>query len=396
MIPRFKPWFSVEELRAFFSRAPHAVEQFEREFARTFQSSYALSFAYGRSALYAFLKAMEVNDSQVVMGAYTCVAVSHAVVLSGNTPKFVDADETFNMNLDEAEAAMNEKTRAMVVSNTFGYPVDAGRAKAIARSHRLLLIQDCAHCFGSTWKGTMVCNEGDAAIFGLNISKQISSVFGGMLTTNDPEIYEKVKAWRDRNCKKPSWSERVRTCAYFFASFIAFHPLVFRLVSYFDYVGERKLGQMTKYYKEDTIDFPSDAFRTLLPVEARIGLAQLKKYSRIMERRREIARAYHHHLKNISGILLPPVMDEATYSHYVIRVSKRREVMNALGKRGVQAGFLIEYSIPELSAYAPYADKEYPNARVCARSVLNLPLYPQLSDRDLEHIVRSLTNIFVP
>lgn len=393
MIPRFKPSFGLEELKAFFVPTPRAVEKFEREFARTFRSSYALSFAYGRSALVAFLKAMEIKDSEVVMGAYTCVAVSHAVVLSGNVPKFTDADEAFNMNLNEAEAKINDKTKVIVVSNTFGYPVDADRVNAIAKFNHLFVIQDCAHCFGAAWRGKTVCNEGDAAIFGLNISKQISSVFGGVLTTNNHEIYQKVKAWRDRNCRKPSVAEHIKTLAYFFASFIAFHPLVFRLVSHFDYVGERKLGRMTKYYREDMIDFPSDAFRTLLPVEARIGIAQLKKYPFIAQRRREIAQFYHDHLKNVPGILLPPLMDGATYSHYVIRAPNRKEVMKKLAKRGIQAGFLIEYSIPELSVYAPYRDGTYPNAHAYARSAINLPLYPELSERDLNSITRSLIGI---
>lgn len=393
MIPRFKPSFGWEELKAFFLHDPSAVDRFEHEFAHTFHSSYALSFGYGRSALYALLNAMEIKDAEIIMGAYTCVAVSHAVVLSGNVPKFTDADETFNMDLDEVEAKIQNKTKAIIVSNTFGYPVDADRVKAMAKAHHLLLVQDCAHCFGATWNGKMVCAEGDAAIFGLNISKQISSVFGGMLTTNNYEIYQKVKAWRDLNCRRPSFAEYIKTLAYFFASYVAFHPLIFRLVSYFDYVGEHKLGQMTKYYKENIIDFPSDAFRTLLPVEARIGIAQLKKYSSTMRCRREIAQFYNDHLKDVPGILLPPLIDGATYSHYVVRVPNRKTVMNKLQSMGMQAGFLIEYSIPELSAYASYADKEYPNAHTYARLALNLPLYPELSKRDLAHIVQALINI---
>jgi len=90
MIPRFKPFLGKEELLAALIPDAYAVEKFAAEFAKTFETKYALAFPYGRSALWAFFKAMDIKNSEIIMPAYTCSVVAHAIVLSGNRPRFVD------------------------------------------------------------------------------------------------------------------------------------------------------------------------------------------------------------------------------------------------------------------------------------------------------------------
>jgi hypothetical protein len=104
MIPRFSPWLGWPEFFVLFKPNKGAVEKFEKEFAKSFQAVDAVAFPYGRSAQWAFFKAMGVENAEVIMPAYTCSVVAHAVTLSGNTPRFVDIDlHDYNMNLDEAE-----------------------------------------------------------------------------------------------------------------------------------------------------------------------------------------------------------------------------------------------------------------------------------------------------
>ena len=186
MIPRFKPYLGKEELLAAITPDKSAVEKFETEFARTFEAKYALAFPYGRSALWALFKAMDIHDAEIIMPAYTCVVVAHAIVLSGNTPRFVDITlHDYNMDLNQVAEAICGKTQAIIATHLFGYPLDIDQLGEIVREaehrfgHKIWVIQDCAHSFGAQWKGKQVCGAGDAALFGLNISKMITSIFGG-------------------------------------------------------------------------------------------------------------------------------------------------------------------------------------------------------------------------
>ena len=98
MIPRFKPHLNQEELLAAMTPDQGAVERFEEEFARTFEAKYALAFPYGRSALWALLNALNIHDAEIILPAYTCAVVAHAIVLSGNSPRFVDINlHDYNM-----------------------------------------------------------------------------------------------------------------------------------------------------------------------------------------------------------------------------------------------------------------------------------------------------------
>lgn len=394
MISRLKPYFNYQEFLAAFSFNPGAISKFEHAFAKKFKAKYALAFSYGRSALYAILKALDINNSEVIIPAYTCVVVPHAVKLSGNIPKFVDARaDDFNLDLDEVLANITKKTRAIIPGNIFGYPVDADKLKKIIGLKDIVIIQDCAHCFGAKWDDKFVCNQGDVAIFSLNISKYISSVFGGIMTTNDSEIYERVKKFRDENFKK-SRLRGLKSFFYFLATYLAFNKHLFGIVSNFDYSeGKEFLGNLTRYYDEGKIDLPKDSFENMTNFEAKIGLCQLKKYDEIEKKRKYIFNFYNENLKGLRNIKLPGEHKGATHSHYTILSENREEIIRQMKIEGVQLGRLIDYSIPHMPAYNKYKEKEFVNSLKYSKKALNLPIYPSLSEPDLKRICSSITKI---
>jgi len=208
MIPRFRPIIGAAEFRALFSAKSERVAAFEHAFADKTGVSGAIAFPYGRSALWAFLKAVGVTGSEVVMPPYTCSVVAHAVALSGNQPRFVDIQLTdYNMDLGRLEEAISEKTRAVIPTHIFGYPVDMDRLTSIVANaekkygQKIWVIEDCAHSFGAARNGRLAGTWGDAALYGLNISKIITSIFGGMLTFQDRHLEAEVRKWRDRNLR---------------------------------------------------------------------------------------------------------------------------------------------------------------------------------------------------
>lgn len=398
MIPRLKPYLGKEELLAALRLQEDAVIHFEEVFARSFEVGYALAFPYGRSALWAFFKALGIEGAEVIMPAYTCVVVAHAIVLSGNVPRFVDITlYDYNMDLDRVAAVINEHTRAIIATHLFGYPLNMDRLAEIVHAaearwgHKIWVVQDCAHAFGARWQDKLVCTQGDVALFGLNISKMITSIFGGMLTMNDPELYRKLGDFRDKHFVSPGVLKRVRRFFYLLAVYPAFNERVYGFVNWLQ-EETPLLNRLTRaYHLDGKIRFPPDYLDQMLGLEARVGLTQLQKYPDIVRQRKQNAYYYKEHLSDIPGWVLAPLVDGATYSHYVVRVPDRTSTLEALRQKSVQLGQLIEYSVPHTAAYTKYAQAHaFPNSYLCSHSTVNLPVYAHLAKRQRAQVVESL------
>jgi perosamine synthetase len=380
MIPRFKASLNWRELLALFRVKHGAVERFEKAFAKKFQAVDAVAFPYGRSAQWAFLKAVGVKDSEIIMPAYTCSVVAHAVTLSGNTPRFIDIDlHDYNMNLDLAESAINEHTRAIIATHTFGYPQDLDRLESMVEKaeelygHKIWLIQDCCHAFGAEWKGRIVGTSGDVSVYAFNISKVMTSIFGGMLTFQDKKMAKLVREWRDANYKQPSFLKSLKRRIYLLAVYIAFKEKIYGLIWW---LQEKTplLDKLTKaYHLDDEIHFPPDYLDRMLDVEASVGLIQLRKYSEIVSQRRKKAKWYDRNLERRNDWEFPPIVEGATYSHYTVRVVDRDSVIREYASKGVQLGKLIQYSIPDLASYNTSDDKCLFSSKVKSTTI-NFPL----------------------
>ena len=401
MIPRLKPFIGLEEIAALFLPLKDAVQKFETAFAATFSTRYAVAFPYGRSALWAFFKAMGIKGAEIVQPAYTCSVVGHATVLSGNVPVFVDNNlHDYNMDLDAFCNAITPETRAVLPTHLFGYPMDVDSVNQIVRDaenrfgQRIYIIQDCAHSFEAEWQVKSVINAGDGALFGLNISKQITSIFGGMFSTNDAEIVEKIKTWREGHFLEKSLLERITRAVYLPAAAIGFNDFIYGL-TYWLQNNTRLLSHLTDaYHLDEKIHFPPDYLKNLAAVEARVGLEQLKKYPAIKSRRRDIAAQYFDQLRVPDSWVMPPKVEGATYSHFVIRVPNRNEVMEHAAQRGVQLGQLIEYSMPHLPSYQKYTvPDQFPNSLMCSQTTINLPIHPGLSQQKVNKVLDIFSRI---
>jgi perosamine synthetase len=396
MIPRFKPWLDSRELLALFRPNAGAVERFEREFAHSFGAVDAVAFPHGRSALWAFLQAVGIEDAEVVMPAYTCSVVAHAISLSGNRPHFVDIRlSDYNMDLDLLPAAINEKTRAIVATHLFGYPLDLERVEAIVaeaeakHGHKIWLIQDCAHSFGAAWNGRLVGSSGDVALYALNISKMMTSIFGGMLTFRDPQLAARVRAWRDARFRRSRWHKALQRRLYLLAVYVAFSKPVYALTWWLQ-ARTPLLNRLTKsYHLDDEIHFPPGYDERMLDVEAAVGLEQLRKYPEIIARRRANAAYYDAHLRRRPDWVLPPLVDGATYSHYVVRVPQRAVAVADLARHGIQLGELIQYSVPELLSYREIG-AQCPNSATAGNVTVNFPVGPTLTAAERERIAMVL------
>jgi perosamine synthetase len=374
MIPRLRPAIGMADIAAAF-RAGSSGEDFERAFAATFEQSHAIAFPYGRTAQMLLMQALDLEGREIILPAYTCVVVAHAIVLAGCKPVFVDSEAGgFNMDLDKAEAAITTNTGAIIATSIHGYPVDLDRLDAIAARHpHVAVLQDCAHSFAAEWKGRPVQKNGRAAIFGLNISKLMTSIFGGMITTDDSDLAARLRALRDRRLEPGG--RGLSRALYLAAASTALAPPVFSLVKRISDLG--LIDRFVRYYDETLIDMPGDHMVQIGLAEASVGVRQCAAYRGIIEHRRRIAAFYDRTLADVLPDARPPLVDGATYSHYVLRVADPDGLVKAAARSGIELGRLIDYCVPDMKAYrdmtssqGPFAETRHLNA-----SVVNLPLW---------------------
>jgi dTDP-4-amino-4,6-dideoxygalactose transaminase len=388
MIPRFKPALGFDELKAAFSLPKKDdVKKFEEAFAELMEQKYALAFPYGRTGLTLLLEALGLKDKEIICPAYTCVVVPHAIVYSSNIPVFVDCEsDGFNMDLDQAEKKITPRTGAIVATSLFGYPVNLDKLDKIRSNHpHVNIIQDCAHSFAAEWEGRPVQKGGVAALFGLNISKTLTSIFGGMITTDNDDIYRKLKTMRDQKLKRPGWRKDFRRLLYLLAVYPAFWESVYGLINRLERSG--LLDNFVRYYDETKIDMPFDFLYQMASIEARVGIENVKRYDIILQNRWEAADYYFEYLENKPDFILPPKVKGATYSHFAVRVNDRDVWLQKGIRMGVQLGWLIEYSVPEMKAYGGNRLINFPVAGKYARSLINLPVWGGA------HVARKVTRI---
>lgn len=383
LIPRFKPSLNYKEVFAALSSARNSIATYEAEFASKFGCGHGIMFSYGRSALYALLKAWDIKDAEIICPAYTCVVVQHAIVLSGNIPVFVDCSaESFNMEYEGIEKAFNSKTRAVIPTHLFGYPMDVERIDELVSNaenkfgQKIYVVQDVAHSYGASWNGKPVTEYGDASIFGCNISKIITSVFGGMAITRNKETYQKLKDYRQQNFKrKPlKWMKRL---AYLFATITVFNQIAYKWVNWMERKGF--LDSFSKYFEEGKIDFPGDWDVWPSPLEARIGRVQLKKYDKIIENRVKNSQMVMAHFKEDQDVRFFPEIPGTTFSHCPAVVDDRDKWVEDYRKKGIQLGIVVEYSVPHLAAYKKYAGNvEFPFSKYYSEHVINFPIHKKI------------------
>lgn len=387
MIARLRPDLGIAELTASL-RPRRAVREFEQAFAGLLGQREAVAFPYGRTALRLLLEALEISKAEVICPAYTCVVVAHAVVASGNTPVFVDCrPHDLNMDLDLASDAVGPNTRAIVATSLFGQPVDLDALdRFTARHPDVLVIQDCAHSFGATWEGRPVQTAGVAALYGLNVSKLMTSIFGGMVTTDSEDVAAALRRVQAARLAPAGSLKEARRLLYLWAAAAAFLPAAYRVV---DELARRGLlSRFTDYYEEHVIDMPRDHLRAMAEVEGRVGLVQTRKYADIVAHRRHVASIYDDELAERDGLELPPRTAGATYSHYVVRTERAAAVAAALRDAGVQLGRLIEYVVPHLPAYSGSTFLDRGVARALPARVLNLPVHVGVSAGAAHRIAR--------
>src|SRR5438132_9785556 len=176
-----------------------AIEEFENSFAEFHGVQHAISASFGRMAFYYILRALELPpESEIIFPALTFWVVPEIARRAGLKPVFVDVDaRTFNLDPARIEAAITERTRAIVPTHLYGQPCRMSEIMRVAESHNLIVVEDCAQAAGARYRGRRVGIFGDAAFFSFQMLKGINTYGGGMALTNDGKLAGKIRAQAD-------------------------------------------------------------------------------------------------------------------------------------------------------------------------------------------------------
>lgn len=346
------------------------VEAWFRNYLKT---SCAVSFNSGRSALLAILKAFNIGKGdEVIIQAFTCVAVPNSIRWAGAMPVYADIEETFNLAPASVEKKITSKTKAILVQHTFGRRAKVSELAAIARKHNILVIEDCAHSLGAAPLA------GDAAFFSFGRDKVVSSVFGGLATirSDHPKQIAALKAYHKRlGTPSPGWIFQQ-----------LFHPVAFSVILPFYRIGIGKAILVVlqrlrilsfPVYSEEKKGRRPDDFPAKYPnALAILLLKQLKKLERFTRQRRDISRMY--------GI-------DAPLLRYPMLVDNPMRVTSHAKKRGILLGNwyhnIIDPSGVDYDAIG-YKKGSCPRAEEAARHIINLPT--RISARQARQVLDAL------
>ena len=275
-------------------RRGSAEEKLRIEFQKMLHLKDVFFFESGRTCLFALLKALDLRgDDEVLLQAYTCVAVPEPVLWVGAKPVYVDCDEqNLNMSMVDLQKKITKKSKVLIIQHTFGQPAPLDELIEIARENNLFVVEDCAHALGAIYKDKVVGSYGDASFFSFGRDKVISSVFGGALVVKNPLIAEQIQAFH-KSCKPAARG-------WIFQQLI--HPplLAFVKMTYGIYVGQialrvfKKFGLLSKavYNEERKGDKPPFLFRQFPNALAALALKQFCKLQYFNQHRQITADFY--------------------------------------------------------------------------------------------------------
>jgi len=370
-IPLFDLNFDEREIEAviktinskWVSMGPQCLK-LEQKFSAMIGTQYSVSLSSNTAALHLAMIALGIQKGdEVIVPSYTFVASANSIRYVNAIPVFADISGVHDLSVDpiEIEKNITSKTKAILVVHFAGFPVDMNAIMSIANKYKLKVIEDACHGPLSEYKGKKLGSIGDVGCFSFFSNKNISTGEGGILTTNNEDIYQKVKLLR---------SHGMTTMSY-----------------------QRASGHATAY---DVVDLGYN-YR-LDDIRASIGNVQLDKLPGDLNKRSQVRRWYDKELKSIDSITVPFADNNEFVSNYILPIvlndsdiKKREYVRTRLHEEGIQTS--VHY--PAIHQFSVYKEFSYPlpNTEYVADNEITLPMYSGLSELDVKYVVDTLRSI---
>lgn len=372
-IPLFKIYSDEQDIemvkeaiqRGMFWAIGPNIENFEEMLSAYIGTKYALVFNSGTSALHALLLAHGIGQGdEVIVPSFTFIATANAPLFVGAKPIFADIEEkTYGLNPEDVIRKITPKTKVIIPIHYGGSPCLIRELKEVAEAHNLILIEDAAESLGATANGKKVGSFGNAAILSFCSNKVITTGEGGAVVTDSPELHEKLKLIRSHG--------RAENANYFSST------------ECMDYI---------------TLGYN---FR-MSDITAALGIAQLEKIDRAIEMRRKNAEMLSAKLSKIAEIEVPHPPDSFfhVYQMYTIKVKNGQEQRDALSAYLAERGVMTKVYFAPVHLTHFYKNKlgyncELPVTERLSQQVLTLPMYPSLTEDEINYIADEIAGFFL-
>jgi perosamine synthetase len=351
----------VNVLKSDYLTTGPKIAEFERKVADYTGAKYAVAIANGTAALHAACYAAGIGEGdEVITTPITFAASSNCVLYCGGTPVFADINpETYNISSVDIERKITSKTKAIIAVHFTGQPCEMDQIYEIADKHNLIVIEDGAHALGAVYKGKRVGTLSDMTTFSFHPVKHITTGEGGMILTDNPKLYERLKLFRT-------------------------HGIT------------REENLLTKndgpwYYEQRDLGFN---YR-ITDIQCALGTSQMDRLPGFLEKRKKIAEQYNEAFAGNNQIQLPYQKEgcDNAWHLYVIRVKNgnRKEVFEKLRAAGigVNVHYIPVYQHPYYRSHG-YAQVVCPNAEEYYKECISLPMYPDLKEEEQEYVIKKV------
>lgn len=331
------------------------LHAFEKHFTKRFQIPYALAMNSGTSALHVAVKALGLKQGdEVITTPYSFVASANCLIYEQVKPLFVDINpENLNIDIDQIEAMITPKTRAILAVHIFGQPCNMREIMRIAKKYNLYVIEDACEAIGATWEGQLAGTFGDIGVFAFYPNKQITTGEGGILITKHKHIYELGNSYRNQG----------------------------RSISN-EWLLHERVGY--NYRMSD--------------LQAAVGVAQMERLDEILAKRNQAAKRYIQLIEELRvPVSLPKVAKEAYMSWFVFvvllheKVSQTR-VIKKLSACGIQSKpyFPAIHLQPSYKSLFQYKQGQFPHCEAAATRTLAIPFFNSITEEEQRYVLQSL------
>ena len=361
----------VQCLRTGWVTTGPATRQFEQEF-KTYLGAEVetISVNSATAGLHLALEALGIGPGdEVIVPTLTFTATAEVVRYLGATPVFVDVDPgTLNLSPAAVQAAITHQTRAIIPVHYAGMACDMDALLELAQAHQLRIVEDAAHAFPTRHRGRLVGTlDSDITVFSFYANKTMTTGEGGMVVTRDPDLARRIRLMRLHGISQDAFNRYVsKTPAWFY----------------------EVVAAGFKY--------------NLTDIASAIGIEQLRKIDRFLQRREQLAQRYDEALAGLPLVLPPRPGAGSTHAWhlYVVRLAPgagiaRDELITKLSQRGIGTSmhFIPLHRQPYWRETCRLSPEQFPVADASYQSMLTLPLYTRMSDADQERVVKALREL---
>ena len=373
-VPFFLPYVDSKDITeikkaassSFLTNGPK-LDTFEQKFKKFTKSKHAIGVSNATAALYLSLRALGIKkNDEVIVPDLTFAATANVVLQVGATPVLADIDiKTLNISAESIIKNISRKTKAIIPVHLAGTPCDMQKIMRVARSNSLKVIEDCAHGIGTSYNKKHVGNFGNVGCFSFYPTKNLTTIEGGMIITNDKKIANFIQLARNHGMSR-------------------------------SLMNRYSAGKPWEYdIKDIGYNYRLDEIRSAL------GISQLQKLMILNKKRLTAFLYYNKGLKNIPGLILPNEKNFRNNScHlYIIRVTadakiSRDKLFYSLQKNGI--GSSVHYK--PLHEFTLFRKKgvsrdKLSTSKKIFKEILSLPLYPQLTKSSQNYVIKSVTNL---